>query len=150
MSRARFSAEFILRAYKSSAFLFCFFGFILIEFGFYLNPIFKFGVIKIIGMIFVFFVAVFEWRDFFVGKFGSVVYRGSLIAYKSTILYFICGILAFSSIFFFHNKLLVMVGMVAMINTVLSGKISKIIKNDGGDADFFNIYFKLLHDRNSR
>ncbi len=54
MSRARFSAEFILRAYKSSAFLFCFFGFILIEFGFYLNPIFKFGVIKIIGMIFVF------------------------------------------------------------------------------------------------
>ena len=93
----------ILRAYKSSAALFCFFGFFLTELGIYLNPIFLPSLYKTIVMAGVFFVSVLEWRSFFVGKFGTDIYKGSFSAYISIIIFFINGIIASLSIFFFHN-----------------------------------------------
>ena len=132
----------ILRAYKSSAALFCFFGFFLTELGIYLNPIFLPSLYKTIVMAGVFFVSVLEWRSFFVGKFGTDIYKGSFSAYISIIIFFINGIIASLSIFFFHNGLLVVLGSLAAYNGFyLVNSVEKMKKEISKDTDFFEIYF---------
>ena len=105
-----------LYAYKFSAALFCFFGFFLIELGIYLNSTFGPSLFKTTVMVGVFFVSVLEWRGFFVGKFGTAIYKGSFPAYISIIIFFICGIIASLSTFFFHNGFFYIVGILAAYN----------------------------------
>ena len=93
-------------------------------------------------MVVVFFVSVLEWRGFFVGKFGTDIYKGSFSAYISIIIFFICGIISSLSIFFFHNGLLVVVGILASYNAFFSvNAVEKMKKEINKDTDFFEIYF---------
>ncbi|MCR1347452.1 MULTISPECIES: hypothetical protein [Acidithiobacillus] len=129
-------------AYKFSAALFCFFGFLLTELGIYLNPTFGPSLFRTTVMVVVFFVSVLEWRGFFVGKFGTAIYKGSVSAYISIIMFFICGIMAFLSIFYFHNGLFFIVGILAAYNGFFSVKaVEKMKKEINKDTDFFKIYF---------
>ncbi len=131
-----------LYAYKSSAALFCFLGFLLWELGIHLNPIFGPSLFRTIVMVIVFFLSVFEWRGFFVGKFGTAIYKGSFSAYISIIMFFSCGITSFLSIFFFHNGLLVVGGIIAAYNAFFSVRaVEKMKKEINKDTDFFKIYF---------
>ena len=137
----KFNSVF-LYAYKFSAALFCFFGFFLIELGIYLNPIFGPSLYKTIVMVAIFFVSVLEWRSFFVGKFGTAIYKGSFSAYISMIIFFICGIIESLSVFFFHNGLLVVVGILAAYNGFyLVNRVEKMKKEINKDTDFFKVYF---------
>ena len=131
-----------LYAYKSSAALFCFLGFLLTELGIYLNPTFGPSLFRTIVMVVVFFVSVLEWRGFFVGKFGTAIYKGSFSAYISIVIFFINGIIASLSIFFFHNGFLVVVGILAAYNGFFSvNAVEKMEKEINKDTDFFKIYF---------
>ena len=131
-----------LYAYKSSAALFCLFGFLLWELGIHLNPIFGPPLFRTIAMLIVFFLLVFEWNRFFVGKFGTAIYKGSVSAYISIIMFFICGIMAFLSIFYFHKRLFFIVGILAAYNGFFSVKaVEKMKKEINKDTDFFKIYF---------
>ena len=131
-----------LYAYKFSAALFCFLGFFLAELGIYLNPTFRPSLFRTIFMVGVFFVSVLEWRSFFVGKFGTAIYKGSFPAYISIIIFFINGIIASLSIFFFHSGLFFVFGSLAAYNGFyLVNMVEKMKKEINEDTDFFKIYF---------
>ena len=66
-----------LYAYKFSAALFCFLGFFLAELGIHLNPTLGPPLYRTMLMVVIFFLSVLEWRGFFVGKFGTAIYKGS-------------------------------------------------------------------------
>ncbi len=83
-----------------------------------------------------------EWRGFFVGKFGTDIYKGSFPAYISIIMFFICGIMASLSIFYFHNGLLVVGGIISAYNAFFTVRaVEKMQKEINKDTDFFKIYF---------
>ena len=93
-------------------------------------------------MVAIFFISVLEWNRFFVGKFGTAIYKGSFSAYISIIIFFICGIIAALSIFFFHNGLLVVYSILASYNAIFSvNTVEKMKKEINKDTDFFKIYF---------
>jgi hypothetical protein len=93
-------------------------------------------------MVVAFLVSVLEWRGFFVGKFGSAIYKGSFSAYISIIMFFINGIIASLSIFFFHSGLFFVFGILAAYNGFYSiNTVEKMKKEINKNTDFFKIYF---------
>lgn len=141
MRGAKLSSGY-LYAYKWSAALFCCLGALLIEIGIYWNPTMGPSIERTIAMVIVFIVSVLEWRMFFVGKFGTAIYKGSLPAYLSIITFFICGVLESAGIFVFHKGLIYVVGILAASNGLVSiNWIEKMKIELNKDTDFFKVYF---------